>query len=102
MIKLECKLVRFFSELDEISFTERIERIKCIESWEGVSVSIFLYVKSKRVSDVCLRELISLFYRYKIEMSQLSVFLNEKNKIWLMNNKAFWYKKMFKTTNIYP
>jgi hypothetical protein len=44
-----------------------------------------------------LRELLALFYRYKIEMSQFSVFLSEKNKKWFYDNKqAYWYKKVFK------
>ena len=96
MIKLECKRIRFYSELDELSFSERMNKIKCIESWEGKSDSILIYIKSKIVSDICLRELIALFHRYKISMSQLLIFLSDKNKIWLMNDKAFWYKKIFK------
>lgn len=58
---------------------------------------MYLHVKSTKISDICLRELLSLFYRYNIEMSQLSVFLNEKNKKWFFENKrAYWHKKVFK------
>jgi len=95
MIILECKRVRFFSELDELEFFERIKKIRCIESYEGISDSVFLKIKSKNISDLCLRELISLFYRYKINMTQLADFLNEKNKSWFLNEKAFWYNKTF-------
>ncbi len=99
MIKLECKKVVFYSELDELSFFERVNKLQCIKSYEGINYSIFLHVKTKTVSDNCLRELISLFHRYKIEMSQLSQFLNEKNKNWFKDNqKAYWYKKVFKNT----
>jgi hypothetical protein len=100
MIKLECKRVRFFSELDELEFFERIDKIRCIESYEGISYSIYLKIKSKNVSDLCLRELISLFFRYKINMTQLSVFLNKKNKSWFTNEEAFWYKKIFNKKKI--
>ncbi|MBI3518512.1 MAG: hypothetical protein HY062_04035 [Bacteroidetes bacterium] len=97
MIQLECKKVVFYSELDEISFVERINSISCIQSWEGINTSIILHIKTKTISDNCLRELISLFHRYKVEMSQLSLFLNKKNKTWFMDNeKAFWYKQVFK------
>ncbi len=95
MINLECKRVIFFSELDELEFFERINKIRCIQSYEGISDSIFLKIKSKNISDLCLRELISLFYRYKINMPQLAAFLNEKNKSWFLNEKAFWYRKTF-------
>ena len=100
MIKLECKRVRFFSELDELEFTDRIKKIHCIESFEGISDSIFLKIKSRNISNLCLRELISLFYRYKINMTQLADFLNEKNKSWFLNEKAFWYNKTFKNKAI--
>lgn len=98
MIKLECKKLRFCSELDETTFFDRMGKIKCIDidAWEGYIWGSIIHVKSKKVSDVCLRELISLFYRYNISMSQLSIFLNEKNKKWLLNEKAYWYKKIFK------
>ena len=96
MIKLECKRVLFYSELDETSFSERLDKINCIENWEGVSDSIVLNIKSKKVSDTCMRELLSLFYRYKIEMSQLLVLVNNKNEAWIKNENAYWYKKLFK------
>jgi hypothetical protein len=95
MIILECKLVRFLSELDELSFDERIQKISCIEFSKGLGDTLFLKIKSKNISDRCLRELISLFYRYKINMTQLAVFLNEKNKHWFLDQKAFWFKKTF-------
>ena len=97
MIKLECKNTTFFSQLDEISFFKRIDEIKCIKGWEGVSNSIVLHIKTKTISDNCLRELISLFQRYKIEMSQLSRFLDKKNKSWFFDNKeSYWHKKVFR------
>ena len=96
MIKLECKRVQFYSELDETCFSERLDRINCIENWEGVSDTIVLNIKSKKVSDTCMRELLSLFYRYKIEMSQLIVLVNNKNEVWIKNEKAYWHKKLFK------
>ncbi len=97
MTTLVCKNTTFFSQLDEQSFFERIDQIKCIKSWEGISDNIVLHIKTKSISDNCLRELISLFHRYKIEMSQLSCFLTEKNKNWFLDNKkSYWHKQVFK------
>ena len=97
MTKLVCKNTTFFSQLDEASFFERIDQIKCIKSCEGINNNIVLNIKTKTISDNCLRELISLFHRYKIEMSQLSCFLNKKNKNWFLDNKkSYWYNKVFK------
>ncbi len=96
MPKLECKSVTFYSERDELVFFEWIERIECIKEWVGVSRKVVLHIKTVEPSDSCLRELIAMFQRYKIEMSQLSQFLNERNKAWFFENKkAFWHKKVF-------
>jgi hypothetical protein len=94
-MKLECKPLLFLSELDELSFFDRIKQIKCVELIYGRE-GIFLNLKSKKVSNVCLRELLSLFYRYNIEMTQLSVFLNEDNKDWFLVKTKYWYKRTFK------
>jgi hypothetical protein len=94
-MKLECKPLLFLSELDELSFFDRIKQIKCVKLICGRE-GIFLHLKSKKVSNVCLRELLSIFYRYNIEMTQLSVFLNENNKDWFLIKTAYWYKRTFK------
>lgn len=96
MIKLECKKVQFYSELDETSFIERIEKINCIENCNGSNDSILLSIKSNKVSDKCLRELLSLFHRYEIDMCQLKIFVSAKNEIWIKNENAFWYENLFK------
>jgi hypothetical protein len=97
MLKLECKRVRFLSELDELSFFDRIGKIKCIKSYEGISAAIFLNISSNKIADSCLRELISLFHRYKIDSSCLRIFLSAKNKTWFMNADKYWHKEIFIT-----
>jgi hypothetical protein len=97
MPKLECKRIFFYSENDELLFFEWIERINCISKWEGVGDRIILYVKSKRISDKDLRDLLALFQRYKINMRQLEQFHNAKNSKWFYENDvAYWIKKVFK------
>ncbi len=97
MPKLECKKVTFYSEGDELSFFKWIDSINCIERYEGVGDTIYLYVKTKKPSDICLRELLALFHRYKIDMSQLEIFISDKNKVWFYDRKqAYWHKRVFK------
>jgi hypothetical protein len=95
MIKLICKRVRFYSINDELSFDDWISRINGIKKWEGVGDEIHLYLPRKTVSMTCLRDLTALFYRYKIDMKQLRQFVNDKNRQWYMNEKKYWYKKVF-------
>ena len=71
---------QFYSEGDELSFFKWIDSINCIKEFKGIGDTMYLTINTKKPSDVCLRELLALFYRYNIEMSQLAMFLNDKNK----------------------
>lgn len=49
-----------------------------------------------KIVDNDLRELLALFYRYKIDMKQLRVFLNEQNKEWFYGRpKGYWHYRVF-------
>ena len=57
---------------------------------------LYLYIASGSLHDTDLRDLLGLFYRYKIDMKQLRIFLNDDNKDWFYGNKkAYWHKKIF-------
>ena len=93
---LECKKVGFYAEGDELSFFNWIESIKAIKKYYGEGDIIYLKLSASKLSDSNLRELIALFYRYKIEMTQLKQFLNESNESWFQKNpQSFWHRKVF-------
>lgn len=94
---LICKKTTFYSLKDEDAFFESIKKIDCIEKFEGVYDELHLYIACLDLHDEDLRDLIALFYRYKIrKMNQLAIFLNKDNKKWFYDNKnAFWHKKIF-------
>ena len=95
-IKLICKSVWYYSSIDEDMFFEWIQKIPSIIKYDGLQDELYLYIKSKRINCNDLRELIALFYRYKIDMKQLSIFLNNANKGWFFDGKkAYWHKKVF-------
>jgi hypothetical protein len=86
----------FYSSTDEDLFFEWIKRIPFIKDFKGVGKNLFLYFNSKKVKFHDLRELLALFYRYKINMTELAIFLNKQNKEWFYDNKhAYWHKKVF-------
>lgn len=94
--ELICKQARFRSEIDEISFFEWLKKIEAVQDIKGVGDEIWLSVSSSAVDDESLRELIAIFSRYKIELSQLSQFKNKSNEDWFyLNKKAFWRKGIF-------
>src|SRR5947208_1082459 len=97
MTTLRSRRVWFFSQNDETAFFEFAGRIRGIRKIEGVGDSILLHV-SARLSDRSLQELISLFRRYNIQMSQLAQFLSESNRPWFTDPKAFWHKRVFRAS----
>jgi len=93
---LVCKAVRFYCNKDEDAFFEWIKKIDCIKELSGVGRELYLHICSDVIHEYDLRDLIGLFYRYKVDMKQLQRFLTDENKHWFYENKkAFWYKKVF-------
>lgn len=94
--KLICKKVKFYFENDETAFFEWIKKIKCINHISSVGDELYLHIKGKKISDDNLRNLIGLFYRYKIDMKQLQIFLNENNREWFYGKpKGFWHRRIW-------
>jgi hypothetical protein len=94
-IELECKNVVFYSPRDESSFFAWAQAIPAVASVVGRGQSIILTVESKRVPDSSLRELISLFRRYRISMRQLVQFRSARNEAWFAAPEAHWFKSVF-------
>ncbi len=95
-IVLECKRVKFFSRRDEDAFFEWAKKIKSIKLIKGVGDKIQLYVGKQEISNEDFRDIIALFNRYKVDMKQLELFLNESNE-----HLYYEYKKRY-LINIYP
>jgi hypothetical protein len=98
---LICKGIKFYSSNDEDIFFERIKKIDCIDTVSKIDKELYLYVAADNIHDYDLRDLIGLFYRYKIkDMKQLKRFLTDENKKWFYENKrAFWHQKVFGSKN---
>jgi hypothetical protein len=95
-IYILCKKVQFYSSFDEDAFFEWIKKIDCIDNYEGADNELYLDIACLDLHDHDLRDLISLLYRYNIDMKQLKMFLNDKNTEWFTNPKAYWHKRVFK------
>lgn len=98
-VVLTCTSIWYCSRLDEDMFFEWISKIPGILKWDGERENLYLYVKSRRLSNANLRDFLALFYRYKVDMKQLSIFLNSSNKKWFFDNKkAYWHRSVFGVT----
>ena len=88
--------ISYYSRKDEDAFFEWIKKIDCIEDVGGAGTELYLYIVNIDLHDYDLRELLALFYRYKIEMKQLQIFLNKNNKHWFHDNKkVYWHRRVF-------
>lgn len=95
-IFLTCKSVWYYSAYDEDAFFEWIKKIPSIVAFTGKHDELYLYFESKTINEYDLQELLALFYRYKVNMKQLQLFLNESNKEWFQDdNGTFWHKRVF-------
>jgi hypothetical protein len=91
MVRLDCSGVRFGSQLDEDHLFAWALEIAGVVRWEQDT----LIVRSNRVSNASLRELLALFRRYGIPMTQLAQFRNSKNENWFTNPESYWHKRVF-------
>ncbi len=93
---LICKRVIFYSPVDEIAFFEWLRHGAYIANVKGVKDAIHLIVTRDELLDADLRDLLALFYRYKIDMKQLKRFMTKNNKKWFYEGKkAYWHKQVF-------
>ena len=94
-IILECKKVTFYSQIDETQFFDWLDRVESIVDIRGMGDSIKLMVEEP-ISDDGLRELLSVFHRYKVEKKQLRQFETNSNRHWFAKNvNAYWHKDVF-------
>ncbi|MDY7540333.1 hypothetical protein QN372_04200 [Undibacterium sp. RTI2.1] len=89
-ITLIAKEIEYGSQIDEAAFFYWIDKIEGI-LWKGVHDSIHIDIPSNQIEDGTLRELLALFYRYKIDSQQLTQFINDSNRSWVLNKHAYWY-----------
>lgn len=81
-IVLVCTPLQFYTENDEELFFAWIDKIKCITQIKGIGRELHLFIASNEIPSDDLLNLIGLFNRYKFDIKQLRVFMNENNREW--------------------
>lgn len=77
---LICTPLTFYAQNDENAFFEWLQKIPCIEKYEGIGKELHLHIPKKEISDDNLLELFGIFQRYNFDQSQLKIFQNKKNE----------------------
>jgi hypothetical protein len=92
--QLVARAIDYYSTNDEMSFFYWLEKIPCIAGYHGEGIDLLIDLNDT-VDDESLRELIALFFRYNIDLSQLAVLATESNGAWFKNPQAYWYESVF-------
>ena len=87
--------VLFFSACDENAFFEWLARLDCVAEYYGEGVDLHILLKGVLLDDSSLRELLALFFRYGVEMTNMYVLETHSNRSWFRNPGAYWYTRVF-------
>ena len=85
----------YYSEYDEDAFFAWLQRIPAVRSVRGVGRDLVIEVRSRRMPNTSLHELIALFTRYKMSHRELAQFESAANSSWLREPGTYWQRSMF-------
>jgi hypothetical protein len=85
----------YYSQLDEAAFFRWLESISGVQRITGTSNGLRVTLRTSRLSETSLRDLLALHWRYKLPMRDLARFLSESNEGWFTNPVAYWHDAVF-------
>ena len=94
-IILQGEACHYYSPGDEAAFFTWLEAIPGVTNVRGIGRELIVTLRSRRLSDKALRELIGLHWRYGLPMRSLAQFENKRNRQWFRSKEKFWYGKVF-------
>lgn len=86
---------RYFSQSDEAAFFHWLQSIPGVLGVVGTHDGLVVSLRSKRLSQIALRELLALHFRYGLPMKDLAQFETAKNRNWFRSAQAYWHTKVF-------
>ncbi|MEU5761347.1 hypothetical protein [Nocardia sp. NPDC047648] len=93
-IMLKAAGVNYGSPYDEAALFEWLDKIPAVRSYAGELRTLKIEVDAM-ADDESVYELVSLFHRYHVDMSQLRVFDTERIGEWFRNPESYWYESVF-------
>ena len=96
-LSLSTKQLIYGSALDKEAFFNWLKNIEAVDDFHGTGQTLFIKLKTKRLDDQSLRELLALFTRYDVQvgLSQLAQFLTTENENWFKDPEKYWHSKVF-------
>lgn len=92
----------YFSPGDETAFFHWLQSIPCVESVGGQLTDVHICLK-RPPSNADLRELISLLYRYQMDMRPLATLKTARNAGWFADStETYWHTAVFGKLKLSP
>ncbi|MDR4520934.1 MAG: hypothetical protein R3E36_10115 [Nitrosomonas sp.] len=95
MPKLLIRECRYHAQLDEAAFFGWLQSISGVVKVLGTPDGLVVTLRSKRLSQPALRDLLALYFRYGLPMQDLAQFETPENKQWFRSPQAYWYARVF-------
>jgi hypothetical protein len=86
---------RYYSPSDEATFFNWLQSVPGVLRVVGTSEGLVVTLRSRRVSQSALRELLALHFRYDLPMRALAQFETAENTAWFRSPQAYWHTKVF-------
>jgi hypothetical protein len=94
-MKIIAKGPKYFSPGDEAAFFSWLMSIGCVENVTGELRDLHIKLK-RRPTAAQLRELVALFFRYRMNMKPLAALRTPTNENWFYKDtNAFWHSRVF-------
>jgi hypothetical protein len=95
MPQLTIREGEYYSQADEDAFFGWLKAIPGVSRIDGTLDGLVVTLRSQKLSQTALRELIALHYRYRLPMKALAQFATPQNRKWFRSPKAYWHKAVF-------
>ncbi|WP_039798155.1 hypothetical protein [Nocardia araoensis] len=94
-VVIEATGVTYYSPQDEAAFFGWLDKISCIESYQGRVRTLYLTVDLDAVDEDGLRELVALYRRYNINLKELRVLDADRVGPWFSDPDRWWHAEVF-------
>lgn len=95
MPTLRIKEGWYYSQLDEEAFFRWLQSIGGVKRVVGTPEGLMVTLRSAKLSESALRDLLALHFRYDLPMGALAQFQTPENRHWFRSPQAYWYARVF-------
>lgn len=85
----------FYSSRDEANFFSWLQTISGVTRVIGTGRDLQVTLRSSRLGEEALREMIALHWRYQMPMRHLATFLSAANERWFGAPEGYWHNAVF-------